>query len=59
MKGFWYVPTRTIDPGTGVAIFDGLVAVVVVSFTCISIARRSKHWPEAWFLHVGMLLLSV
>jgi hypothetical protein len=59
MLGLWQLPTRTIDPGFGVAIFDALVALVVISFTCISIARRSKHWPEAWSLHVGMVLLSM
>jgi hypothetical protein len=58
MKGLWQLTSATIDPGLGVAIFDGLVAFVVVLFTCISIARRSKYWPEAWLLHVGMLLLS-
>jgi hypothetical protein len=59
MKGLWHLTTRTIDPGLGVVVFDALVAFVVVLFTCIAIARRSKHWPEAWLLLVGMLLLSM
>jgi hypothetical protein len=59
MKGISDLPTTTIDPGLGVAIFDGLVAFLVILFTCNSIIMRSKYWPEAWILHVGMLLLSV
>jgi hypothetical protein len=59
MKGIWDLTTRTVDPGLGVAIFDGLVALVVILFTCISMATRSKYWPAAWLLHVGMLLLSM
>ena len=58
MKGLWQLPTRTLDLGLGVTIFDALVVGVVVIFTCIAISTRSRQWPEARMLYVGMLLLS-
>jgi hypothetical protein len=59
MKGVWNLPTRTIDPGLGLVVYDGIVAFVVLIFTFISILKRSKYWPQAWPLHTGMALLSL
>jgi hypothetical protein len=58
MKGIWLLKTTTLDPGIGVTVFDAVVALVVVVFTYIAISRRSKQWPEAWLLYIGILLLS-
>ncbi|KAI9769804.1 MAG: hypothetical protein M1840_003798 [Geoglossum simile] len=59
MKGLWQVPTITIDPGRGIAVFDFLVAFIVIGLTFTSLMRRSGHWPEAQMLHIGMVLLSI
>lgn len=58
MKGLWNLTSRAINPGLGVVVFDTLVAYLIILFTCISVVRRSKQWPEAWILQIGMLLLS-
>lgn len=59
MKGLWDLSTRTIDPGLGVAVFDALVAFLVTSSMVTLISRRSKLWPEARLLNIGMGLLSM
>jgi hypothetical protein len=59
MKGLWDLSTTTIDPGLGVAVFDGLVAFLVTFCMGTFICRRSKLWPEARLLLVGLGLLSM
>ena len=59
MKGLWHVSTQTIDPGLGMVIYDALIAGAVIFFLSLLIVRKSKHWPEAWLLITGMVLLSM
>ncbi|KUJ12160.1 uncharacterized protein LY89DRAFT_688621 [Mollisia scopiformis] len=49
----------TIDPGLGCISFNALVAFIVTLAVLFAIVRRSKDWPEAIRLHVGLALLSL
>lgn len=48
----------TIDPGVGCITFEALVAFIVTLAVLYTIVRRSKDWPEAIRLHIGLGLLS-
>lgn len=58
MRGLWSLPTRTLDAGVGIVVYDALVAFLVIGLTMIATIRRSKDWPEARTLHIGMILMS-
>ena len=48
----------TIDPGLGCISFEALVAFIVTLAVVFAVVRRSKDWPEAIRLHIGLVLLS-
>ncbi|CZR59674.1 uncharacterized protein PAC_09568 [Phialocephala subalpina] len=48
----------TIDPGLGCISFEALVAFIVTLAVLFAVVRRSKDWPEAIRLHIGLVLLS-
>ncbi|KAF8862361.1 hypothetical protein BDZ45DRAFT_799177 [Acephala macrosclerotiorum] len=48
----------TIDPGLGCISFEALVAFIATLAILFAVVRRSKDWPEALRLHIGLILLS-
>ncbi len=48
----------TLDMGLGCITFEALVAFIVTFAVLFAVVRRSKDWPEAVRLHIGLVLLS-